>query len=198
MVKKNLRHREENYYSVRVIGENNRDLFIVPWHGNIESLARDVNEITNNKWTRIKVLKYTQYVDLYKKSGSPIVCQRRAKTHHDFVGKNKVLNIYVDDSVKSGRDIRNMLERQYKYVYGSPGMNTNLPRILTGVVNRTRYGVVYGTNHEEKWQETYATVVSPNPKCDVIINRSGKQIWPRNTGALPRVVQEFFIKRQKD
>lgn len=122
----------------------------------------------------------------------------RAKTQHDFVGKNKVLNIYVDDSVKSGRDIRNMLERQYKYVYGSPGMNTNLPRILTGVVNRTRYGVVYGTNREEKWQETYATIVSPNPKCDVIINRSGKQIWPRNTGALPRVVQEFFIKRQKD
>lgn len=122
----------------------------------------------------------------------------RAKTHNNFVGKNTVLNIYVDDTVRTERDIRNMLERKYKYIYGVPNTNTNLPFVLTRVIPQTRYGAVYGTNREELWTENHATVEKPNPKRDVIINRSGKQIWPHNTGALPRVVQEFFIKRQKD
>lgn len=122
----------------------------------------------------------------------------RAKTQHDFVGKNKVLNIYVDDSVKTDRDIRNILQRNYRDVYGVPTTNTNLTKVLTQVITRTKYGVVFGTNKEETWQENQATVVSPNPKRDIIMNRALKQIWPRNTGALPRVVQEFFIKRQKD
>lgn len=122
----------------------------------------------------------------------------RAKTNHNFVGKNKQLDIYVDDSVKTDRDIRNMLGRKHNYVYGIPITNTNLPHVLTRVVTYTKHGVVYGTSREESWQESHVTVISPNPKHDIIMNRSLKQIWPRNTGALPQVVQEFFIKRQKD
>ncbi len=109
MVKKNVRHREENYYSVRVVGENNRDLFIVPWHGNVESLARDVNEITNKKWTRIKVLKYTQYVDLYKKSGSPIVCQRRAMLKIDRMGSGSLCTKVDENLMRNGAIPQNIL-----------------------------------------------------------------------------------------
>ncbi len=183
------RHKIVYKYSCKIYSVNSRD-------------AKNIDLPENMSGDEFaKIIERQNLIDVTKISlvRTKCVYDLRAKTHNNFVGKNTVLNIYVDDTVRTERDIRNMLERKYKSnIYGVPNTNTNLPFVLTRVIPQTKYGVVYGTDCEKSWTENHATVEKPNPKRDVIINRSGKQIWPRNTDALPRVVQEFFIKRQKD
>lgn len=109
MVKKNLRHREENYYSVRAVLENGQSVIVSQWDGNLDSLAAAVNSCTNKKWEKIRVLKYTQYVDLYKKSGSPIVWQRRAMLKIDRMGSGSLCTKTDENLMRNGAIPKNIL-----------------------------------------------------------------------------------------
>ena len=99
---KKLRHKIENYYSVLATLENGQWVVVSQWDGNLDSLAAAVNKSTGNKWEKIHVLKYTQYIDLYKKSGSPIVCQRRAMLKIAREGCNSLCTKVDENLMRDG------------------------------------------------------------------------------------------------
>ena len=109
MVKKNLRHREENYYSVRAVLENGQSVIVSQWNGNLDSLAAAVNNCTNKKWEKIRVLKYTQLVDLYKKHGSQIVNKKRAMLKIARMGSGSLCTKVDENLMRDGVIPQNIL-----------------------------------------------------------------------------------------
>lgn len=99
---KKLRHKIENYYSVRATLENGQSVVVSQWDGNLDSLAAAVNKSTDNKWEKIRVLKYTQCVDLNKKKGSPIVGKKRALLKIDKIGCGSLCTKVDENLMRDG------------------------------------------------------------------------------------------------
>ena len=107
--KKNLRHREENYYSVRAILDNGQNVVVSQWDGNLDSLAAAINSCTNKKWKKIRILKYTQCVDLNKKYGSPIVGKKHAMLKIDRIGCGSLCTKVDENLMRNGAIPQNIL-----------------------------------------------------------------------------------------
>ena len=99
---KKLRHKIENYYSVQAILQDGKCVIVLQWDGDLDSLAAAVNKSTGNKWEKIRVLKYTQYIDSCKKCGSPIVCRRRAMLKIAREGCNSLCTKVDENLMRDG------------------------------------------------------------------------------------------------
>ena len=100
--KKNLRHREEIYYSIRAILENGQNVVVSQWDGNLDSLAAAVNSCTDKKWKKISVLKYTQCIDINKKYGSPIVGKKHAVLKINRIGCGSLCTKVDENLMRDG------------------------------------------------------------------------------------------------
>ena len=122
----------------------------------------------------------------------------------------ETVTLYVDDSIKTAGEIQDILRKRYGSICGfTPNSKQTAPSIITGYRTRRRYGMTGGYNvridrntvvfkeaKEVTWEEPEASVESPKPEKDVIVNRELNQIWPVATGALPKAIQDFFVNER--
>jgi len=135
---------------------------------------------------KISVLKTKHVFDLRSK---------KLRNNKIIYQKTKTLNIYVDDYIRTGREVKNKLIRQYEYISVfpvNPEIENLAPFVLTEIKKINRNAVIFGTDREYSWHEYNAKVEHPDSCRDIIINQRLQQIWPRATQKLPQQVYSFF------
>lgn len=96
------RHITEQYYSIRVKTDKEKDLCITGFDGTAEELAEIINKCTDKKWQKVRVYKYTQCLDTQKHNGSQIVNKRRACLKIDRIGCGSLCTKVDADFTKDG------------------------------------------------------------------------------------------------
>lgn len=139
----------------------------------------------------IRVMKTKTVYDLHTTKFNP---------NNTIYNNTKVLNMYVDEKIKTSSDVKDLLLKKYNTGCGfvvKPGQENISPAVITSMKISHRWGVMaHNPNIEQHWTEYYVNIARPNPKRDVIINRNLKQIWPRQTNGLPVQLKSFLVHKK--
>lgn len=105
------RHRIEQYYSIRVDTENGSIIVLdtANWDGSVEHLAQKINDATHKQWKKVRILKYTQNIDMMKGYGSRIVGQKRSLLKVDRIGSGSLCTKVDENFMRNGVIPHNIL-----------------------------------------------------------------------------------------